>query len=253
MQLLWSKTVWLFWLMVSSTLLQATETITVYTYHLMPPFVISPQDKTGLYYDFCQLLNERNHRYQFEVQYIPRKRLNIRLNNDQLQGMVIGVNPLWFKDKQEQKYLWTTAILQDRDEVVSNINNPIEYTQPTSLENLRLGGILGFYYHGIDELVKQKRVLRSDTTSGVNNLKKLLHQRIDITIISQYTLAYMVKKQGWEGQFHVSKSPHDQFARRLLIPKYQSALYTFLDQHLAAVINSAEWQQLSRHYRVNSD
>ena len=92
----------------------------------MPPYVINLQKETGLYFDFVKLLNQMNSRYSFNLIFIPRKRLDYRLAQNKLDGIVIGVNPKWFKDANQTHYSWSASIMQDKDVFVSLSAKPVK-------------------------------------------------------------------------------------------------------------------------------
>ncbi len=80
------------------------------------------------------------------------------------------------------------------------------------------GGVRGFYYYGITELVTAKKAKRIDTVSEPDLFTMLLKQRVDVTIISKLTFNYMVKKNNWQNDFYLSTIPHDTYERRILVP-----------------------------------
>ena len=102
-------------MLLSFRSLASLERVNVYSYHLMPPYMVDEQSKSGLYYDFIKMLNEYSDNYTFNLIYIPRKRLDYLLKQNALTGAVIGVNPKWFRDNNRVKYLWTDPIMSDKD------------------------------------------------------------------------------------------------------------------------------------------
>jgi|GEM_PF-1845005 len=77
------------------------------------------------------------------------------VDNGLLDGGLIGVNPIWFCDREEKKYLWTGTIYHDRGELISTLAKLVDYTGPDSLKGLSLGGVMGFSYFGLDFDQKQ--------------------------------------------------------------------------------------------------
>jgi len=73
--------------------------VDVFVYHLKPPFIVSNTNKLGLYFDFSAYLNSKTDKYHFETVFVPRKRIEIMLDSDKFEGILLGVNPVWFKDK----------------------------------------------------------------------------------------------------------------------------------------------------------
>ena len=206
--------------------------VTIYTYHEKPPLVINAAKKQGMYYDFVRHINTINEKYHFEIVPVPRKRVERMLENDTLNGILLGVNPLWFNDPNEHKFLWTHKVFTDRDEIVSLKEQSIEYNDQTSLVGKIFGGVRGFYYYGINELVEKNKIIRVNTTNEIDLFTMLINKRIDSAVISRSTFNYLVKKNHWQEKFYLSKKPHDIFDRRILIPKKYHDVY----QHLNPII-----------------
>lgn len=222
--------------------------ITVYAYHLKPPFIVDLKKETGLYYDFSKFLNSKGDTYQFRTFFVPRKRVEVYVENKQLDGILIGVNPIWFQDKEEQKYLWSPKVFADQDEIVSLAKRPFNYSGPESLIGMNLGGVLGFYYYGIDDLVKTGEIQRRNTSSEQSILSMILRERVNAGIVSRSTLNYLVPRKHWQGKFYISPKPHDSFNRRLLIPHEQKAVYDYLLPILENLDSDPEWQAILRMY-----
>jgi polar amino acid transport system substrate-binding protein len=222
--------------------------VDVYVYHLKPPFIINDTYKLGLYFDFSDYLNSKSDKYHFETVFVPRKRIDIMLQDDNFNGVLLGVSPLWFKDKAETKYLWTSNFYQDQDEVVSLHEKPIEYNEAHSLIDKVLGGVRGFYYLGVDELVSKGEISRVDTIGEYELLQMLMFKRIDVGIISRSTLSYLTKAKGWQNQFHVSKQPHDKYQRRILVPRHCVDIYEEIAPIIANISNDPEWKSILQKY-----
>ncbi|GAA6205041.1 transporter substrate-binding domain-containing protein [Thalassotalea sp. SU-HH00458] len=222
--------------------------MTVYTYQEKPPLVTNATKKQGMYYDFTRRLNTISAKYRFEIVTIPRKRIERMLASNTLDGILLGVNPVWFSDKEELKYHWTPRIFSDRDEIVSLIQQSIEFIKPQSLEGKVFGGVRGFYYYGISELIAKQRIIEVNTAHEVDLFSMLLNQRIDVAVISRSTFDHMLKKNPWKNKFHLSKKPHDIYDRRILVPLKYSEVY----QHIAPIIEDLQfdkaWQNHLKSY-----
>tara|TARA_B110000467_G_C18198776_1_gene410547 strand:- start:176 stop:691 length:516 start_codon:yes stop_codon:yes gene_type:complete len=170
------------------------------------------------------------------------------LDSESFNGIVLGVSPTWFKDKAEKKYLWTNSIYQDQDELVSTTENAIEYTGAASLIGKELGGVRGFYYYGIDELVSQGKVHRYDTIGEYELLQMLILKRVAVGIISRSTLNYLSKAKNWQGKFYTSKKPHDKYQRRILIPHHKKDVYNEISPIVNALAEDPAWQKILEKY-----
>jgi len=222
--------------------------VDVYAYHLKPPFIVSNRHELGLYYDFSDYLNTKSDKYHFETVFVPRKRIESMLKQTSLDGMLLGVNPIWFNDKVEKKYLWTSNVYHDRDEFVSLAENPVDYNGADSLANIILGGVRGFYYYGIDELVSQGKINRFDTIGEYELLQMLMLKRVDVGIVSRSTLNYLIKAKDWQSKFYTSKQPHDTYQRRILIPHHNKAIYDEVSPIINKLAEDPAWQKILEKY-----
>lgn len=192
----------------------------IYIYHLKPPYIEQLELETGLYFELVELFNLHQSKFQFIPQFVPRKRLNREIENNTLDGMILGVHPVWFKDKKQEKFLWTQPILFDQDEFVSPKSNPFEYKSKDSLNNKNIGGVRGYHYFRVAPVIKEGKAKLTPTSSELRLLEMLIKQRLDLAVISQATLNYYFKiHPDWKSQLHYSRTPHEQYYRALLSPK----------------------------------
>lgn len=229
----------------------ATEkaVISVYSYHLKPPLIVNDMEQKGLYFDVINHLNTSSSIYHFNLVYVPRKRIERMIAEGSFDGILLGVNPIWFKDKNETKYLWTPRIFTDRDEVVSLKQNSFEFITPASLTGKIFGGVRGFYYFGINEFISTQGALRVDTVREIDLFKMLLNKRIDTAVISRSTYDYMLSLNHWHDQFYLSQKPHDIYDRRILIPKEKQALYEHIKPIIEHLQFNKAWQQTIDSYK----
>ncbi len=238
---------------IEQSIAQEKTTIPLYSYHLKPPLIIDQDLQTGIYYDLTRWLNESSDKYHFDLVFLPRKRLDKMLSEQQFNGVLIGVNPLWFDDKNESKYLWTDKIFIDKDEIVSLKSRPVNYQDPQSLIGKVLGGVRGFYYLGINELVRENQIVRVNTVKEVDLFAMLLNERVDFAVITESTYQYMVNQYHWQDKFFVAATPHSIYSRRLLIPHALNHVYQELAAKIKLLSTDPNWQQQLHRYRGTID
>ena len=226
-----------------------SATVTAYVYHLKPPFITDVQKEQGLYFAFADYVNRKLGRAALKTEYVPRKRLEQLVHASDFDGIVLGVNPVWFRDIEEKQYLWTSVLMNDRDELVSPASRPVQYHGPESLQGKTVGGVHGHYYYGIDEAVKAGQLRREDTDSEMQNLTKLRVNRIDVTIISRSTFDYLTSHYGGRELYSLSDRPHDVFARRILIPHRRRDVYDWLEPLMKTLPNDPAWQAILKTYQ----
>ena len=222
--------------------------VDIFVYHLKPPFIVNQAERSGLYFDFATYLNTKSSNFHFRTIFVPRKRLEIMLESKSFDGILQGVSPVWFKDKAETQYLWTGNFYADQDEVVSLPEKAFEYSGPSSMIGGVLGGVRGFYYFGIDELVNKGEIVRWNTVGEFESLQMLQFKRVDFAIVSRSTLNYLSKENNWQNQFHISKVPHDTYQRRILIPFAKKNVFDDISPFVANLANDPIWQSILAQY-----
>ena len=228
---------------------QAPAEVTIYDYHLKPPFLLDAEARQGLDVDIADWLNRKAGPFRFKVAFVPRNRLNAMIEAGRLDGPIIGVDQLWFHDTHAGIYLWSPAYMRDADVVVSPKARPVAYTGPDSLRGLRVGFPSGFYYFGISELADKGLLSREESSTEESNLQKLEVGRIDTTIVSRSTLAYLARTHpGWAGAFFVAREPEESFQRHFLVPKSLPAVHAWLNKILRGLDKDPEWTAMLARY-----
>lgn len=229
----------------------AAQEVPVYDYHLKPPFLLDTDATRGLDADLVAYLNRKGGPFRFVLHYVPRNRLNRMIEHKLLDGLVVGVNPVWFGDRDEQRYFWSPSYLTDEDIVVSRKAQPVEYRKPESLLGLRVGLPAGFYYAGISELAAAGKLVREDGRNEETNLRKLAAGRLDVTIVSRSTYTYLLARYPeWREELFVAAHPEDRFERRFLIPRSMGRVHAHLQKVLMDVGRDPEWQRILGRYQL---
>ena len=228
----------------------AFETIKVYSYHLKPPLILDQATGRGLYNDVLSYLNKQNSVYRFELQYLPRRRLDLLLKTGKLDGLVMGVNPVWFDDRNEQKFLWSLPFMSDTDEIVSSRDRPFDYTGPKSMLGMRIGTVLGYYYPGLNELLAEGKIQRDDASSDENSFRKLMAGRVDAAIVSRSQYDYEMKThEELSGHFYISRQPLEQYERHIMLPLSMPRVQAQINAMLKNSAADPNWQKLINGYR----
>ncbi len=221
----------------------------IYTYHTHPPFIITTGQ--GLSYDLAAYLSNKSHgRFQFTVKPMSRPRVNKMLAESK-KGLVPWVNPAWFKDKQQNKYLWSKAVLmKDGNSLISNQKNRVLYDGPSSLDGMILGGVRGHVFADIDTYRKTAgNIRRVDAERHIDNFRKLAKQRIDVTITPQSGAEYLIKKKGFQDQLFISPMIHSQYTRRVIIISEQIDTGIYIDTLLEKMMTDPQWLKIMHNYR----
>ncbi|HYD61336.1 MAG TPA: transporter substrate-binding domain-containing protein [Noviherbaspirillum sp.] len=226
------------------------ETVSIYTYHNHPPFIIDGEKE--LSHEFIGFLNRKSKgNPTFRIKIVPRARLDKIIATPEFNGAVVWVNPAWFRDKDRTTYLWSTRILDDANVILSNMSNKLEYTEPSSLKGKRFGGILGHNYADIDDLVRKGAIKREDVNSERSNLRKIEAGRIDATLLPRSTANYLLHEMGLKGKIYAAPTVHSVYTRHVLISKKNPALYKFMNEAISEMEKDRAWQTTLSRYKSN--
>ncbi len=221
--------------------------VPVLTYHEFAPF--ASESKSGLSYELAKYLTEKSGgEYTFVVGVMPRKRLDGEVAAGK-SVVVPWVNPAWFGDKEQTKYKWSAAVMKDANAVLSPTAKPVEFAGPDSLAGLKLGGVAGHKYPGVDPLVEAGKIAREDANSELINLKKVAAGRIDVTIMAESGARFIAKQEGLAAQVHFSTSPHSQYERHVFVAGSDAKLAAFVTGTINAMAGDPAWQSVVKSYQ----
>jgi len=226
----------------------SAQTITLWTYYDYPPFIINSVKKAGLVYDLARFLSKQcNGEYLFVARYLPRKRLDQSLAQQQA-GMVAFVSPLWFKGD----YLWSRELLLGQNDVISLVGNSVAYQGPESLKGMHFAGLLGHKYPGIDKLVNKGSIKRSNVINVLTAVKTLLKGRTDVILLPRVAAIYQLRELKVSALVHYSKQPLYQFKRHLLYQPQLKPVFEKLKPILDSRYFHLEWLAILAAHNVQS-
>ncbi|WP_431689329.1 amino acid ABC transporter substrate-binding protein [Hahella sp. NBU794] len=229
---------------------RAEIVVPVWTYYTSPPYGLH-SDGYDLTSIMCAELSKLSGgKWRFEPQSLPRKRIDSYLERGD-QAVVAWVNPSWFGDKQEEHYDWTHGVVTGRNEIVSLKLHPVEYHGPESLVGKSFGGVLGHRYVGIDELVEEGRIQRENASSFSSNFGKLLLRRIEVTMIPREELFYLMANEQVGAQLYISKQPHQEYQRKMLVTKGLKGVRDFMEAQWSTLNDHPDWRHLLQRYGLN--
>lgn len=243
------------WILCSLLWLPITgvaDTFTLYTYHQKPPYYFKKKEESsvlGVYQALVDYLNRAQSDIFVKLEFRPRIRLENELNSGQLKGAIVGVNPLWFKDKSKTRYFWTEAFMNDQDVIVVRNGQEFPFAHPRDLEGRTMALPRGLYFWGVTERIKEKKIKVFETDSDIQNLSMVAYNRADATILSILTANYLFEKEFKDTWFSILETPHDKFERSILFPRYYKYEYRKLNNLLKKVMSDNEWQSVLKHWR----
>ncbi|WII73563.1 transporter substrate-binding domain-containing protein [Bdellovibrio sp. 22V] len=238
----------LFVLLTLAVQAHATEAVTMISPYDTPPFVVDSTQEKGLIYDLAALLSKRSQgKYKFKVKILPRSRLVRSLQNGK-SFVVPLVEPKWFEDAQETRFLWTSSLYDDQNIVLSTVKKPLNYEGPNSLEGKKTTDVLGHRNPTLEDLAKQGKVNKGETSSLAGSLKMLASGRIDFVISGGLATRYLIKDLGLQGSIYISEKPMEMIHRKILVSPDNKSLFEWLDKEIKKLRESEEWKTLLKAY-----
>ncbi|WP_028453157.1 ABC transporter substrate-binding protein [Chitinilyticum aquatile] len=228
----------------------APRTVMLYSHYDYPPFVIP--DGEGLNQRLAERMSALSQgRYAFVLQMLPRKRLDQLLATPGWQGVVPWVNPQWFDDVRQQRFLWSAALLHDEDLLLSRPELALEWRGPESLQGLRLGGILGHRYVDVDALVGRGLILREDVPTLEANVRKLMAGRVDAIFVSRSGYFWLAQRfPSLPRDSHLSAVPRSRYDRHLFTSGSDAALNDFVLALPARLARDREWLAVLAQFQL---
>lgn len=204
---------------------------TLYYYHQKPPYVVSAEDALGDYFDLMRSLNQVAGSEKYQLRFQPRARLERDLNSGQLQGAVLGVNPVWFNDVARRRFFWTDPIGHDRDLVISHRDQPFHFGQAPLIGNT-VCYVRGYFYEGITQLVRNGEMRLFPVAQEVAIFDALDQSRCDFGIISESMYHFLRSSGEINSDYFIAEQPQAEYDRLILVPLDQPQLFNELQQHL---------------------
>ena len=225
----------------------AVEKISLYSHYTTAPFAVEgvPPQLSYTVRLAAWLTAQSAGRYLFEARQMPRLRLNRIVAQADWQGVVAWANPLWFADPERQRFLWSSALMSDRNVLVSRQVDHVLFPVQEPAQPLRLGGISGHFYADLQPFIQRGLLLREDAQNDLSNVLKLQHGRVDIVVVQASSLAYLRSQMADFDQWaSVSPTLQPSYQRYLFTSNSNPQMMAFLQQALLQLAQAPEWAAL---------
>lgn len=223
------------------------QTVNVYTSANFAPLMLDGGQ--GIYPDLVAHLNRQNSGGPtFVLRYMPRKRLQVKLEEGTLDGIVIGMMPEWLADPQQQKYLWSAPFATDRFALVSLAAAPADPALPKTLAGKSIGTTIGYVYPGLDGWFARSKLQRGAGISDEKNIEKLLLGRVDCVLVAESMARYFIRSHNLHGKLRVHPMPGPGTERRFMFQRSQAALFETMAPAIARLKTDPVWQRIAAAY-----
>ena len=120
------------------------------------------------------------------------------------------------------------------------------FNKPEDLIDHKLGGIRGYRYIGVDPLVTEQRISRSDSSNEKQLIQMVQQQRVGVGIMPFSAAQYLPLEKNWEEIFSISS--HLQFPRHLMINSETPLIDNELTYIVSNIKQDQVWQNIIQKY-----
>lgn len=223
------------------------EVVNVYTSANFAPLMLG--DGRGIYPDLVAHLNRKKPGgLTFRLQFMPRKRLQVKLEEGSLDGIVIGLMPDWVADSAQQKYLWTAPFSSDRFALVSLAADPVDPARTAARTRRTIGVTTGYVYPGLGEWFARSGLQPREGASDEKNIEKLLLGRVDCVIVAESMARYFIRTHQFDTRLHLVAMPGPATERRFLVQHRHAGIYRRLAPAVKKLGADPAWQRAAAAY-----
>lgn len=218
-----------------------------------PPFVPVRADGTaGLARTFVQLLNkETGGQPDFQLDYLPRRRLELALGSRSFAGIALFLAPEFLAPAAQRGARWSEPVMVDENLIVSL--RPLKLSSLQQLHGLRFGGIAGHIYRPLAPAIDNGRLHREDAADHISNLLKLCLGRVDFVVISRAELAGTRPHVQCPEPFRPAAFPEPQvILRRVLVRMPDGGSAQAVLDAVASVACGPQWLQTLAQYGLST-
>ncbi|WP_158568054.1 MULTISPECIES: transporter substrate-binding domain-containing protein [unclassified Duganella] len=228
-------------LLLHGRLAPAAESVPLYVYYSDPTFAAgapgSLTDKMAAW-----LTQRSNGRYQFVATQLPRRRLELMMEQPHWPGVVAWANPRWFAAAGARQG-WSRYYMVDANLVASLRSAPLEYVDDSSLYGQNIGTVQGYTYKNLEPLVKDGKLVRDDADTELRNLLKLQQHRVPVAFLQASSLPRFHRQfADLDRWLYLSARPRTVFERAFFTAPNQPELLDFLNRQADALLADQPWQ-----------
>lgn len=226
----------------------ATE-LEAWSYYPSPPFRMAIAPDAGLTQDVVNALNKMlQGKYEIRLRLLPRARIDNMLECG-VRGFVIFAPSVIMGGPDGGRYLWTQALLQDSQQLVSVRARSFEYAGPESLFALRFGAIQGHVYPAIDREVRENRIVPYLAKTEEALVQMLLSGRADVITLPDTIVQFFAKHDAaFDAARYTSRKHFGAFTRHMLFQRGMEKECADMSAALQTLMASPEWPVLLGRY-----
>ncbi|WP_242674459.1 substrate-binding periplasmic protein [Marinobacter halodurans] len=212
-----------------------------------PPYtVVGDHSVSGIVWDVATLIGQRLG-FDVEARKIPRKRVDSML----LEGYIDATAraPEW--TEHPQNFVFTLPIVRVQEVFFTVGDKPFVYNDPSDLKGKVILTHLGYKYPYLHDLFESNRARRFDVPRDRDMFSYLLQGdgRFDMAISDRLVGRWMIRQNGWRGQFSTSDGALSDFGLSLMLRPDMADFAKRFDRELDAIKASGELDAIVASYQ----
>lgn len=212
-----------------------------------PPYlIVSPErDYGGIVYDVVTRIAKRMG-YRVEPLEVPRK----RVDNLLLEGHVDATPRAREWTEHPERFLFTDTIVPVREVFFTTRDSDFRFRGLDRLSGVTLATPLGYQYPQLKPLFEKDIMERYEVSEDRDIFTFLLHgQGIDAGVADLLVGQWIIRQNGWQGEFRHSDQAISEFGYRLMLRPDWSSFAEAFNQQLAEMKASGELEAILNQYR----
>ena len=132
---------------------------------------------------------------------------------------------------------------------MSRSDRAIVYEGPESLSGMTMGGLKGHRYVGIDDYIQETNAIRRvDADRHLDNFRKLLRDRVEVTLTPESTALYLIAREGLTADLFLSPNPHSRYDRRLFVTGGRQDILDDIEKAFSGAAAKEAWRAVLNRY-----
>jgi len=123
------------------------------------------------------------------IEFLPWK----RVLNESIEGTYDGIFPAYYSQSRGDSFLFSEPIVTSPLAFYRREGQDITFDSLQDLEQFQIGVVMG--YMNTRKVDRAEYLTKEPARNDLINLRKLLHRRIDLTIIDKHTARYLDRTQ----------------------------------------------------------
>ncbi|WP_148862494.1 substrate-binding periplasmic protein [Marinobacter fonticola] len=212
-----------------------------------PPYtIVDGEETSGIIWDVAKRITERLG-YRLEAYKIPRKRVDDMLLDDFIDATARARE---WTDRPE-RFVFTDPIVRVREVFFALGEEKFVYDRPEDIAGRTVVTHLGYKYPYLREMFESKRAHRFDVPKDKDLFSYLLHgdDNFDLAISDMLVGQWLIRQNGWRGQFSVSDNALTDLGLRLMLRPDMDAFADKFNAELTAMKSNGDLDRIMDAYR----